>query len=94
MTKGYIFLYFKYQYRHEKETYQDDCCTDSSINYPVWQAAIGDSEMKMYQRVATSASVWGAWTPVSGDSHRQIVDSDTQPSGQEVGDYWLETITE
>ena len=70
------------------------CCTDSSINYPVWQAAIGDSEMKMYQRVATSASVWGAWTPVSGDSHRQIVDSDTQPSGQEVGDYWLETITE
>lgn len=73
------------------------------INYPAWQCAYGDDGMEMWYRKATSDEQWGPWERVIdierlfGEhpeiverfSHRQIVESQKLPTGQEVGDYWF-----
>lgn len=73
------------------------------VNYPAWQCAYGDERMEMWYRQATSDNKWGEWKRVidiqdifeehpeivERFSHRQIVESQKLPTGQEVGDYWF-----
>lgn len=58
----------------------------TKINYPAWQCAYGDDRMAMWYRRATSDTTWGQWVRVT---HKQVLESKTLPTTQEVGDYWF-----
>jgi len=76
------------------------------VGYPTWQCAYGDVNMELWYRQATDGYTWGKWIKVHDVkrmlneypdlieklSHRQIIMSDSQPTDQEEGDFWIETI--
>lgn len=59
------------------------------------QLAFGDSTSGLLIRNSTSATKWGEWVLFAGGGggdHRQIIESETEPEGQEPGDYWAQPI--
>lgn len=68
-------------------------------DYRPIQFAFGDATPIYFQRTGTNYvagtgyTAWGGWTK-NGGGHQQIVQSETQPTDQEVGDYWSQPITD
>ena len=62
------------------------------------QIAYGNNAV-MYSRTAsdaTSSATWGGWMaviPEIPEQQKQIIQSDTEPENQAVGDYWCEPLS-
>lgn len=60
------------------------------------QLAFGDTTSGLLIRNSVSLTEWGEWVLFagggSGGDHRQIIESETEPEGQEPGDYWAQPI--
>lgn len=81
---------------------QDSSITGESgpITSTPFQIAYSVDEFYFYRRNVTDGNAWGEWLQQQlgggggsgGDYRQQIIQSETEPVGQEVGDYWAEPI--
>lgn len=81
---------------------QDSSITGESgpITTTPFQIAYSVDEFYFYRRNVTDGNAWGEWLQQQlgggggsgGDYRQQIIQSETEPVGQEVGDYWAEPI--
>ena len=81
---------------------QDSSITGESgpITTTPFQIAYSVGEFYFYRRNVTDGNAWGEWLQQQlgggggsgGDYRQQIIQSETEPVGQEVGDYWAEPI--